>query len=95
MWNYYEPFRDAGFIRSWYEPLVCKAASRFGLIFGDDRRAKEYEAAARDVKDAMLRNLYDEEAGRFLKMMKPDGSFTTDLTVDSSVYGIFEPLCSP
>lgn len=61
-----------------YEPLVCKAASRFGLIFGCDRRAKEHEAAARDVEDAMLRNLHDEEAGRFLKMMKPDGRLLHD-----------------
>ncbi|NIO38642.1 glycoside hydrolase family 15 protein, partial [Candidatus Bathyarchaeota archaeon] len=45
-----------------------------------------------EVKEAMLKHLYDEEAGRFLKMIKPDGkgSFTKDRTVDSSVFGVFE-----
>jgi GH15 family glucan-1,4-alpha-glucosidase len=68
-----------------------RAASKFAKIFGDER-AEKYDVAAQEVKDAMLNYLYDEEAGRFLKMIKPDGkeSYTKDLTVDSSVYGVFE-----
>jgi len=69
-----------------------QAASRFAQIFGDRERAKEYEIAAMEVKDAILKHLYDKKAGRFLKMIKPDGkgNFLKDQTVDSSVYGIFE-----
>lgn len=69
-----------------------RAASRFAKIFGDLDRAEEYETAAKEVKDAILRELYDKESSRFLKMLEPDdgGVFRKDMTVDSSVYGIFE-----
>ena len=69
-----------------------QAASRFAQIYGDQERAKKYEDVAMEVKEALLKHLYDEEAGRFLKMIKPDGKggFTKDRTVDSSVYGVFE-----
>jgi len=69
-----------------------QAASRFAQIFGDRERTKEYKTAAMEVKDAILKHLYDKDAGRFLKMIKPDGKgdFLRDQTVDSSVYGIFE-----
>jgi len=68
-----------------------QAASKFAQIYGDRERSKKYEIAAIEVKDAILKHLYDKKAGRFLKMIKPDGkgSFTKDRTVDSSVYGIF------
>ena len=42
--------------------------------------------------NAILKHLYDEEADRFLKMIKPEGKgkFSKDKAIDSSVYGIFE-----
>ena len=69
-----------------------QAASRFAEIYGDLERTKKYASTAGEVKEAMLKHLYDEEAGRFLKMIKPDGKggFTKDQTVDSSAYGVFE-----
>jgi oligosaccharide amylase len=69
-----------------------QAASRFAQIYGDHEKSKKYESAASEVKEAMLKHLYDEKADRFLKMIKPDGKggFTKDQTVDSSVYGVFE-----
>ncbi len=69
-----------------------QAASRFARIYGDQERAKRYENAAFEVKDALLKHLYDKQASRFLKMIQPDGkgSFSKDKTIDSSVYGIFE-----
>jgi len=69
-----------------------QAASRFAQIFGDRERAEKYKTAANEIKDAILKHLYDNKAGRFLKMIKPDGkgNFLKDQTVDSSVYGIFE-----
>ena len=68
------------------------AASRFSRIFGDTERAETYDSAAKEVKEAILSHLYDREADRFLKMINPDGNggFSKDLTIDSSVYGIFE-----
>jgi GH15 family glucan-1,4-alpha-glucosidase len=69
-----------------------QAASKFAQIFGDQEKAEEYKTAALEVKDALLEKLYDKEAGRFLKMIKPDGkgNLSKDQTVDSSVYGIFD-----
>jgi GH15 family glucan-1,4-alpha-glucosidase len=69
-----------------------RAAAMFARVFGDLERGEKYQTAAKEVKDAILRELYDEETGRFLKMLKPDGKggFWKDRTVDSSVYGIFE-----
>ena len=69
-----------------------KAASKLARVFGDVQRAEKYEIAASEVKDAILKHLYDDEKGRFLKMLKPDGKngFIRDATVDSSVYGVFE-----
>ncbi|TFH22943.1 glycoside hydrolase family 15 protein, partial [Candidatus Bathyarchaeota archaeon] len=69
-----------------------KASSKLAKLFGDGDRAEKYDTAAGEVKEAILKYLYDSEKGRFLKMLRPDGkgSFTKDSTVDSSVYGVFE-----
>jgi len=69
-----------------------QAASRFSKIYGDRERGKRYESAAMEVKDALLKHLYDKEVERFMKMIKPEGPgrFSKDKTIDSSVYGIFE-----
>jgi oligosaccharide amylase len=68
------------------------AASNFAEIFGDIKRAKIYETSAMEVKDAILKHLYEPNAGRFLKMinLNKKGDFIKDMTVESSVYGIFE-----
>jgi oligosaccharide amylase len=68
-----------------------KAASKFARLFGDDRSEK-YDLAAEQVKEALLKHLYNEKEGRFVKMLKPieGGGFSPDLTVDSSMYGVFE-----
>lgn len=67
------------------------AASKFARLFGDERTEK-YELATSEVKEALLKHLYDDEKGRFIKMLKPDGKggFLKDTTIDSSVYGVFE-----
>ena len=69
-----------------------KAASNLAKLFGDSRRAKKYDNAAIEVKEAVLQHLYDSKNERFLKMLRPDekGVLTRDNTVDSSVYGVFE-----
>lgn len=69
-----------------------KAASKLARVFGDDQRAEKYEIAANEVKEAILKYLYDDEKGRFIKMLKPNGKegFIKDTTIDCSVYGVFE-----
>jgi len=69
-----------------------KAASKLAKLFGDSKRAKKYDTAAIEVKEAILKHLYDSKNERFLKMLRPDGKggLSKDNTVDSSVYGVFE-----
>ena len=69
-----------------------KASSKFAKLFGDSDRAKKYDNAAGEVKEAILKYLYDSKKGRFLKLLRPDGEgrLVKDSTVDSSVYGVFE-----
>ena len=69
-----------------------KAASELAKLFGDQERAKEYDITAVEVKEAILKHLYDTKEERFLKLIKADGKggYVKDNTVDSSVYGIFE-----
>jgi oligosaccharide amylase len=69
-----------------------KASSKLAKLFGDSNRAEKYDAAATEVKEAILKHLYDGGKGRFLKLLRPDekGGLTRDSTVDSSVYGVFE-----
>jgi GH15 family glucan-1,4-alpha-glucosidase len=68
-----------------------QAASNFAKIFGDDR-AENYQKAAAEFKEGIIKHLYDNNTSRFLKMLKPDGKggYVKDRTIDSSVYGIFE-----
>ena len=68
------------------------AASRFAEIFGDMERAKKYEKVAGEIKEAMLKYLYDIGKRRFLKMINIDkqGNVWKDETIDSSAFGVFE-----
>jgi GH15 family glucan-1,4-alpha-glucosidase len=68
-----------------------KAASRFAKIFGDAERSEKYDSVATEIQKDILKYLYDEKEGRFLKIIKPDGKggFSKDDTIDSSIYGIF------
>lgn len=68
-----------------------KAASRFAKIFGDAERSEKYDSVATEIQKDILKYLYDEKKGRFLKIIKPDGKggFSKDDTIDSSIYGIF------
>lgn len=68
------------------------AASKFAGILGKKNSEHLFALAAREVKDGIVRHLYDEHTGTFYKMINraDDRSFTADKTVDmSSVYGIY------
>ncbi|WP_199615484.1 glycoside hydrolase family 15 protein [Paenibacillus alkalitolerans] len=67
------------------------AAANFARLFGDDRRCARYEQAALRIKNGILKHLWDEEAGRFARgLYRKDGRWHKDMTLESSVYGIFE-----
>lgn len=59
-----------------------RGASAIALALGDDGSAAKWQAAAFKLKDAILRELFDEELGRFRRGLG-------DSTVDSSLFAIW------
>ncbi|HLX57351.1 MAG TPA: glycoside hydrolase family 15 protein, partial [Ktedonobacteraceae bacterium] len=68
------------------------AASNFAALFGETELAATYRHAADEIKQAALRYLWDEEQGRFLRMINvdKDGTIHKDMTIDSSLCGLFQ-----
>ena len=67
------------------------AAANFARLFGDDARCSRYEQAAERIKNGILTHLWDEEAGRFARgLQQKDGKWVRDMTLESSIFGIFE-----
>jgi GH15 family glucan-1,4-alpha-glucosidase len=64
------------------------AAADLSKALGRTENETMYRQAAQEIRDAILTHLWDEQAGYFIKMLRPDGS--RDATLDvSSAYGIF------
>ncbi len=67
------------------------AASNFAKLFGDDERCRRYAGHAERIKEGILRHLWDEESGRFARgLYKKDGVWVKDMTLEASIYGLFE-----
>ena len=66
------------------------AAAHFAKLLGKTRMENNYLHAAHEIRDAIMRNLYDSETGLFHRMVTvKDGKIIPDSTLDaSSVYGI-------
>lgn len=75
---------------------VCSAlssAAKFAKVFYNSKRQEELNAVVGEMKEAVLRKLYDPKLGRFIKAIRLDG--TIDSTIDSSLsfmflYGAFD-----
>lgn len=67
------------------------AAASIADLYGDQYLVDRYRGAAEEVKQGILKHLYSEEYGRFLRgvYMAPDGNLIPDSTPESSIYGIF------
>lgn len=67
------------------------AASKFADLLGKNQSAKHYREAAAEVKEGILKYLYDEKEGYFYRMLFLDSEVPgVEKTVDiSSVYGVF------
>jgi len=72
-----------------YGALV--AAAKFAKLLGKELSQHNYQNAADEMKRAILKYLYDEKSGIFLKSLKVEkGEWRADATVDiSAPYGIF------
>ncbi|GKS10594.1 glucan 1,3-alpha-glucosidase [Paenibacillus chitinolyticus] len=67
------------------------AAANFCNLFGDEERSSRYRHTAEKIKNGILTHLWDEKEGRFARgLHQKDGTWVRDLTLESSVYGIFE-----
>ncbi|MVO98753.1 glycoside hydrolase family 15 protein [Paenibacillus lutrae] len=67
------------------------AASNFCNLFGDEERSNRYRHTAEKIKNGILNHLWDEQEGRFARgLYQKDGVWVKDMTLESSVYGIFE-----
>jgi len=68
-------------------------ASQFARLLGKAHREKEYKEAAENIREAILKYLYDDELGMFYKLLNVEegGKMTYDKTLDSSsFYGVFK-----
>lgn len=68
------------------------AAAQFASILGKERVAQDFSNVAEDLKEAILKHLYNEETGLFYRsiMTNQDGTTYKDAIVDaSSAYGVF------
>lgn len=55
-----------------------------------DKDAKKYERVGKEVHDAVLKHLYDEERGQFLRGVSYEGKeMVKDPTIESSLYSTF------
>ena len=69
---------------------VCAAldaAAKFAKVFYDSNRQEILAEASMQIKDAMVKHLYDPQLKRFIKGIYPNGE--KDLTIDSSVSTVF------
>jgi GH15 family glucan-1,4-alpha-glucosidase len=68
-----------------------QGAANFAELFGETQFAEKYRATAASIKAATLEHLFDRELNRFLRRITihPDGSIEKDVTIDSSLYGLF------
>jgi GH15 family glucan-1,4-alpha-glucosidase len=68
-----------------------RAAANFAALYGETTLADRYRGVAEGIKQGTLRFLFDPELNRFIRRIyvKPDGTTARDLTIDSSVYGLW------
>lgn len=67
------------------------AAAELSRVLGKDTHEERYRRAAHEIREAVLKHLWDEKAGIFINMLSMSGEQTAqDHTIDiSSVYGVF------
>jgi GH15 family glucan-1,4-alpha-glucosidase len=68
-----------------------RAAARLADAFGEQERAARYDAGAQRMHDGLGAVLWNEGEQRFARMAVPGpNGYTLDMTVDSSLAGLFE-----
>lgn len=68
------------------------AASHLSAVLGHFNHRRRYEKASARVKEAILKYLYDEQSGRFLKRIEINprtGEIKKDYGIDASLHGLW------
>ena len=70
---------------------ALNAAADFATEFGELDRAAAFREGAERMRGAMKRHMYNEQAGRFARLVQPlgDGTYRLDMTCDSANYALF------
>jgi GH15 family glucan-1,4-alpha-glucosidase len=66
---------------------ALEAAAKFAKVFYDSNRQDALTEASAQIREGMIKHLYDPQLKRFIKGIYPNGE--RDITVDSSVSTIF------
>ncbi len=68
------------------------AAAQFAKGFGEPSEARYFDQSALEVKEAILKNLFNRETGYFYRglILSRDGTLIPDPTPDASMYALFE-----
>ena len=71
------------------------AARNFAQTFGDPVRAKRYDRAAAEVREAMAKHLWSDSLNRFVRRLVPTdkGDAEVDAAVDASLFAVFKFHC--
>jgi GH15 family glucan-1,4-alpha-glucosidase len=90
-WDLWEEKRGCSTFTSASVYGALIAASELSKVLGKQNEEKQFREAAEEIKEAILKYLWDEKEGTFVKMLSRSGeTITYDKTIDiSSVYGIF------
>ncbi|PSR27709.1 Glucoamylase (glucan-1,4-alpha-glucosidase), GH15 family [Sulfobacillus thermosulfidooxidans DSM 9293] len=66
------------------------AAANFFRLYGNDYLSERYHKTAQMVKRGILSRLYDQERGIFVRgLVRENGRWVFDKTIDSSVFGLW------
>ena len=71
----------------WRQSAPLDAAAKFAKVFYDSSRQETLSEASAQIREAMVKHLYDPELKRFIKGIYPNGE--KDTTIDSSVSSVF------
>lgn len=67
-----------------------EAASNFAYEFGEDEAGAYFKNAANEVREAMIKYMWNEKENRFARMATRSGDgYELDMTPDASMYGLF------
>ncbi len=90
----YDPWEERRGIFTYTSATVyagLESASEMAFLTGNQEEGERYRKTARELKEAILKHLYDEKEKRFLRALEKaeDGKWLKDKTVDASLSAVF------